>query len=46
VTDLARPRVAGGIPLVPACGRIETIDDAGGTIAVGEPTVVLEWIPD
>lgn len=45
-SDLARPRVTGGLPLILARSRIETVDDGGLTIGVGDPAVVHDWIPD
>jgi hypothetical protein len=45
-TDLVRPHVFGGLPLVVARTRLGTLDDAGVMIGVGEPTVVLAPIPD
>ncbi|MEZ5230533.1 MAG: DUF6226 family protein [Acidimicrobiales bacterium] len=44
--DCALPVVAGGLPLVLARSRIESVDDAGVTIGVGSPAVVHRWIPD
>ncbi|MCP3860553.1 MAG: hypothetical protein GY704_12960 [Phycisphaeraceae bacterium] len=44
--DRAVPRVPGALPLVLARSRIEDVDDAGVTIGVGEPAVVLALIPD
>ena len=45
-SDLARPQVTGGLPLIVSRSRIGTVDDAGVTTGVGDPTVVHTWIPD
>ncbi|MFP5488205.1 MAG: DUF6226 family protein [Acidimicrobiia bacterium] len=45
-TDLVRPTVAGGLPLVVGRTRIEAVEDAGIVLGVGLPAVPLVWIPD
>ncbi len=44
--DRAAPHATGAVPLVIARGAIEGVDDAGVTIGVGDPTMVVESIPD
>jgi hypothetical protein len=45
-TDVLRPTVAGGLPLVIGRSRIDTVDDAGVTLGVGLPAAFLHMIPD
>jgi hypothetical protein len=45
-TDLVRPGVADGLPLVVGRSRIDTVDDAGIVIAVGLPAMAVCAIPD
>lgn len=44
--DVVTPRRPGALPLVLARSRIEGVDGAGVTIGVGDPAVVVWWIPD
>ena len=44
--DRLVPHVAGGLPLVVARSRLGPVDDAGVTLGVGDPAVVIGWIPD
>jgi len=43
--DHLLPRAAGALPLVVARIKIYYVEDAGFTLGVGEPTVVVVWIP-
>lgn len=44
--DRLVPHVAGGLPLVLARSHLGPVDDAGVTLGVGDPAVVITWIPD
>jgi Family of unknown function (DUF6226) len=44
--DRLVPHVAGGLPLIFARSRLGPVDDAGVTLGVGDPAVVITWIPD
>jgi hypothetical protein len=44
-TDQLLPRAAGALPLVVARSKIADVDDAGVTLGVGKPAVVVAWIP-
>lgn len=44
-TDRLVPHAAGALPLVVARSRIEGIDDAGVTLAAGDPAVCVVLIP-
>lgn len=43
---LVVPRVPEGLPLVLARSRIDSVDDAGVSLGVGQPAVLVGWIPD
>lgn len=45
-TDLVTPTIGGGLPLVVCRSRIEDVPDAGVTLGVGEPAVVITFLPD
>ena len=45
-TDLVTPTVAGGVPLVVCRSAMGAVDDAGVTLGVGKPAMVLTFIPD
>ena len=45
-TDRLVPHVVGGLPLIVARSRLGPVDDAGVTLGVGDPAVVITWIPD
>ena len=45
-TDLVRPTVEHGLPLVVGRSRIGDVDDAGVTLGVGLPAVLVHAIPD
>jgi hypothetical protein len=40
------PRVVDGLPLIVARSQLGPVDDAGVTLGVGDPAVVIRWIPD
>jgi hypothetical protein len=45
-TDQLLPRAAGALPLVVARSKItDDAEDAGVTLGVGEPALVVVWIP-
>jgi hypothetical protein len=45
-TDLLAPTTASGVALVVCRSRIGDVDDAGVTLAVGDPAVQIAFIPD
>jgi hypothetical protein len=40
------PHLVGGLPLIVARSQLGAVDDAGVTVGVGDPAVVITWIPD
>ncbi len=44
--DRLVPHVVGGLPLIVARSQLGPVDDAGVTLGVGDPAVVITWIPD
>ena len=44
--DRVVPHVVGGLPLIVARSQLGAVDDAGVTLGVGDPAVVITWIPD
>lgn len=45
-TDVLAPTTAGGVALVVCRSRIDDVEDAGVTLAVGDPAVRIAFIPD
>jgi hypothetical protein len=45
-TDRIVPIVTGALPIAVARGRLEDIDDAGVTVGVGHPSVLVALFPD
>jgi len=44
--DRLVPHVVDGLPLIVARSQLGPVDDAGVTLGVGDPAVVIRWIPD
>jgi hypothetical protein len=44
--DLVTPHVLGALPLIVARSQLGIVDDAGVTLGVGDPAVLIAWIPD
>ncbi len=45
-TDVVTPAIEGGLPLVVCRSRIEDVPDAGVTLGVGDPAVLVAFLPE